>query len=340
MYSVLQGVPRQKVFALVVLMLGCFGVIQSGIGQKCNVVIRKELYFQPATEMAGEKTFPEVVIIENEEISVWSVPNRGRLIFDLIRKETGRSQLVATRTPLPVRFRGVYTFEFGGIYSTFPWHKRDHQPLLLDMELLKDDEVCGLRMWSTDPGTDISLIAELFLPPIGAETRLDFRLVNPRPVDQIIDFGLVMVARPGGAMSENTELLIPVASVMVGESDGQWMGERGREVPWPAAWRMWGDFVRAGSFYVDVKSMSAPFVAVYNPHADEALRLSWDRESPWTMCEIFSWGPAYAGTIGAYDGFRFELKAEKLTIPKGSERVLQVRIAVLGERPSDGLSEH
>jgi hypothetical protein len=141
-------------------------------------------------------------------------------------------------------------------------------------------------------------------------------------------------------MSKNTELLIPAASVMVGESDGQWMGEKGREVSWPTTWRMWGDFARAGTFYVDVKSMSAPFVAVYNPDANEALRLRWDRESPWTTCEIFSWGPAYAEIRGAYDGFRFELKAERLTIPQKSNRVLQVRIAVLGERPSDGLFEH
>lgn len=327
-------------FALVALsMLCCLGVLQCGIAQECKVTIKEDLYFQPSTEVAGEKIYPEIIVMENKEIIVWSVPNRGRLVFNLIRKKTSNNQLVANQTPLPVRFRGLYMFEFGGIYSTFPWHKRDNQPLLLEWELLKDG-ACGLRMWSTDPETDISLIAELFVPPIGSEIRLVLRLVNPRPLDQTIDFGLVMIARPGGAVSEDTELLIPVEYVTVGESEGQWMGEKGRTAPWPAPWNKWGYFSGAGAFYFGVDSMRISAIAVYNPKTDETICLKWKPQAPWTTCEVFSWGPAYTRVMGAYDGFRIELKAERLTILKESDKTLEIYISTEGGRPSYGFFEH
>ncbi len=299
-------------------------LLQYGFSQECNVSIRRDLYFSSMTEMAGEKAFPEVVILENEEISVWSVPNRGRLIFDVIRKETGHSQLVANRTPLPLRFRGLYTFEFGGIYTTFPWHKRDNVPLPLEMEVV-EDKTCVLRMWSTDPGTNITLIAELLLQA-GPEIKLTLQLKNSRPVEQNINFGLVLLARPGASMSQDTELFIPVESIIVGESEGRWMGEIGSKIPWPAPWYKWGNFVKAGSFYIDIKAMQSPFIAIHNPVANETLRLSWSLECPWTTCEIFSWGQAYGGVMGAYEGFRVELKADNLTIPSMGEQVLEVQV--------------
>lgn len=330
----LKMLDNQRKLSLV-LLLGCwFGIVHVGIARECAIAVRDDLYFQPATEMAGEKTFPEVVIIQNAEIAVWAVPNRGRLIFDLLRKETGHSQLVATRTPLPVRFRGVYTFEFGGVYSTFPWHKRDHQPLLLAMEMFKDkDEVCVLRMWTTDPETDVVLIVELHLPRSGSELMVLLHLVNPRPADRVIDFGLVVIARPGGAMSANTELFIPARSVVLGESDGNWMGERGREVTWPTPWRKWGEFVKRGTFYFQVEPANLPSVAVYNPDTDEVLRLNWRPGDPWTRCEIFSWGLNYTEVMGAYDGFRIELKAERLAIPGAGTRTLEIVIAATRGRP-------
>ncbi|MEM1759737.1 MAG: hypothetical protein QXU26_03380 [Thermofilaceae archaeon] len=329
---------RWKLLLGLVLVVGV-GIWFGGSAQECTTAIRSDLYFQPATEMAGEKTFPEVVILQNAEIALWAVPNRGRLIFDVIRKETGHSQLVTTRTPLPVRFRGVYTFEFGGMYSTFPWHKRDHQPLLLEMELF-NDEVCGLRMWSNDPETDVMLIVELHLPRSGAELRVILSLVNPRPMDRSIDFGIVLVARPGGKMSSNTELFIPVGSVVLGESEGNWMGDPGRVVSWPAPWHKWKEFVKSGTFYFLLPPGIPPFVAVYNPDTDEALRLRGRPGDPWTRCEIFSWGLTHTEVMGAYDGFRIELKAEKLTIPGTGVKTLEILISADRGRPFDGHLDH
>ncbi|MEM1868271.1 MAG: hypothetical protein QXY83_05470 [Thermosphaera sp.] len=325
--------------SLGLLLVGGVGIFFGGSAQECATTVRRDLYFQPATEMAGEKTFPEVVILQNTEIALWAVPNRGRLIFDLIRKETGHSQIVANRAPLPVRFRGVYTFEFGGMYSTFPWHKRDHQPLLLEMELL-DEEVCGLRMWTKDPETDVILIAELHLPQKGSELRVILRLVNPRPIDRVIDFGIVLVARPGGRMSTNTELFIPVGSVLLGESEGNWMGNPGREVSWPAPWYKWEGFVKSGTFFFHLDPGIPPFVAVYNSDTNETLRLRGRPEDPWTKCEIFSWGLAHTEVMGAYDGFRIELQAEKLTIPGTGEQTLEIFVSADRGRPFDGHPDH
>lgn len=322
---------------LPILVLSC--MYGAALGQECQLTIREDMYFMPATEMAGEQSFPEVVILENDEVSVWAVPNRGRLVFDLVRKETGNSQLVARPNPTPLRIRGLYTFEFGGVYATFPWHRRDNQPMLLEWEPLEDGDGCAVRMWSKDPGTDVTLLVEVRLPAIGSATFLSLRLANPGPNDLVVDFGLVIAARPGGAASEDMELVLPVPSVTLGESEARWMGEEGREVAWPAPWNRWGSFEGPGWFFAKMKDFQKPFLFVYNPQTDEHLRITWRPEEPWSTCVLFSWGPGYVDEMGAYDGFRVELCADGLRVPGGGERILHLEIAAKGGRPFYGLPE-
>ncbi|MFQ5796922.1 MAG: hypothetical protein ACE5JP_18025, partial [Candidatus Bipolaricaulia bacterium] len=117
------------------LLLGIWGFGGTGSTvssqEGCRLTIREDIYFLPPSELADTKSFPETLVLENETITAWVMPNRGRLIFEMILKETGHSQLLTNPTPLPLRFQGVYTFEFGGVYSTFPWNRRDQQPLNL-----------------------------------------------------------------------------------------------------------------------------------------------------------------------------------------------------------------
>lgn len=307
--------------------------------QECQLATREDVYFLPATEMAGEKSYPQVAILENEAVQVWSVPNRGRLLFNLIRKEPGNSQVVAVTTPLPLSLLGAYTFEFGGVYSTFPWHRRDNQPMPLEMEELKDSDGCAIRMLSKDPETDVALLAELRLPPSGPEVFLGFRLLNPRAIDQVIDFGVVIVARPGGKASADMELRLPVTLVTLGKSDGQWMGEEGAEVAWPAPWSKWGRFEAAGWFHANINAFDEPTIFVYNPEADEHLRIGWEPQELWTSCVLFSWGPAYKQVMGAYDGFRIELRADNLQVPGEGERILELKLTTESGTPFHGLSE-
>lgn len=305
------------------------------LGRGCQLTIREDIYFLPATEMAGETSYPEVVVLENESIEVWAVPNRGRVLFDLIRKETGNSQLIARTTPLPLEFLGAYTFEFGGVYSTFPWHKRDNQPLLLHLEAA-EDEGCAVLMSSQDPETDITLQVELEIAQAGPNVHITFRLLNPRDAEQTIDLSIVIVARPGGEASEGMELLLPVPSIMVGKSDAHWMGEEGTVVSWPAPWSKWGEFGAAGWFQADPGDFTVPSVSVYNPQADEHITISWNPQNLWTSCLFFSWGPGYKQVMGAYEGFRVEIRAGRLNVPAEGEQTLELQLATGSGRPSYG----
>jgi len=297
-------------------------------GQTCQQKVINDWYFQSMTEMAGEKLYPDVIIIENDVLQVLSVPNRGRLLFDIIHKITGNSQLASNRTPLPLKFRGVYTFEFGGVYSTFPWHKRDNTPLPLETGEPTDHEMCVRLMWVVDPETSIQMIATLELSPTDPEVTLNIDLYNPWDRDQVIDIGLVVAARPGGKGSSDLEVRIPTSTARIGDNEGGWMGEKGTETPWPMPWSRWGNFIYPGAFYFDVSKAETPEIVVYNPVSKESLHIKWEFEDPWTTCEIFSWGPNYSKVMGAYDGFRIELKAEGLSILANNVQRLKITFRV------------
>lgn len=297
--------------------------------KSCDIKVLTDVYFRSMTEVAGEKNYPEVVILENEDIQVWSVPNRGRILFDLIYKLTGHSQLYSERNPLPLRFRSGYTFEFGGVYTTFPWQKRDNVPLPLAMETATYEDRCALFMWTEDPETGILVHTTLTVFDKGAYCTLSFELINPSSIDRKVNFSVVIVARPGGGASEETKLLIPTHAVVVGESQAEWMGKGGTEVAWPASWSEWGAFKGAGSFSFDLRTLSSPTIGVLNPLTGEELRIAWEEGDPWMSCDIFSWGPTYTKTMGAYDGFRIELVAKDMVITGGSKQVLHLLVSIV-----------
>lgn len=302
--------------------------------ERCRLSIRQDIYFLPPSELADTKSYPEVLILENDSVTVWLVPNRGRLIFDLLFRETGHSQLLAISNPRPLRFLGTYTFEFGGIYATFPWNKRDQQPLNLSFEVLQSGETCEVLMRSQDPETGVQFTGRVCLPSAGTEVRIFIVLTNPTGTARTIPFGIVALVRPGGAMTHDTELIIPTESVRVGPSQDGWMGPEGAQVHWPTSWTRWGDFQGAGWFYVNLEDVHTPELAVYNPQADESLLLRWEPQAPWRQLAIFSWGPAYTRELGAYPAFRIELQADVLLLPPGGEKIFDLRLNCQKGRPS------
>lgn len=301
--------------------------------ERCRLLIRQDIYFLPPSELADTKSYPEVLILENDFVTAWLVPNRGRLIFDLVFRETGHSQLLATPNPRPLRFLGTYTFEFGGIYATFPWNKRDQQPLNLSFEVLQGEETCEVLMRSQDPETGVQFSGRVYLPSVGTEVRIFIVLTNPTSNAWTIPFGIVALVRPGGAMTHDAELIIPTESVRVGLNQDGWMGPEGTQVRWPASWTWWGGFQGAGWFYVDLEDLHIPELAVYNPQANESLLLRWEPQAPWRRLAIFSWGPAYTRELGAYPAFRVELQADPLLLPPGGEKVFNLYVKCQKGRP-------
>lgn len=311
----------------VAIFLGVFA-LSTAATQTCQVTIFSHIWFRSMTEMAGEKEYPEVIVLENEYIQVWSVPNRGRIIFDLIYKPTGHSQLFAERNPLPLRFRKFYTFEFGGIYSSFPWHKRDNVPLPLEIKEIRNRETCQLSMGVEDPETHILVSPIINLSPGSTECSVEVVLFNPTMHAKKINFGLILCARPGSRVTHDTHIVVPVRFVKVEQSDGEWMGKAGSEVEWPAEWSYWGNFKGAGSFSFTPQALAIPEISIYNPSANEELCLRWLASDPWTACEIFSWGPNFHKVMGAFDGFRIEFRAENLLVSPGLAQSLHLYIGV------------
>ncbi|MCS7240251.1 MAG: hypothetical protein NZ651_03285 [Candidatus Bipolaricaulota bacterium] len=312
----------------VVIVWGLLSLPTFAVAQPCEIKVITDMWFRAMTEMASEKEYPEVIILENDTLQVWSVPNRGRIILDLVYKPTGHSQLFSERSPLPLKFRKLYTFEFGGIYSSFPWHKRDNVPLPLSVAQSEGGETCGVVMQVEDPETKLRVQTTISLLPSSAECLITTSMRNPTQRDQTINYSLIICARPGGYATDDTEVFVPIAAVKVGQSDGEWMGKVGSEVSWPTPWSRWGNFKGAGSFSLSTGALSTPEIIVYNPQTREELRLRWLPTDPWTSCEVFSWGPGYRTVMGAFDGFRIELQAENISLAPGMEQSLHLYVGV------------
>lgn len=304
-----------------------------GLGQGCRSTVRNDIYILPPAEFATTQAYPDMIILENELISVSIVPNRGRILFDYVYKPTGHSQLYHNYTPLPLLQGRRYFYEFGGYYASLPWNTRDNQPDELSYELVeRGGAACSVKLWGKDFATGLFVTVYVGIKAGSPMVDVTIELSNPGEETVATEFYDVFIALPGGDISESTQLLIPVDRVVLGPSEGSWMGEEGVKVAWPQPWREWGRFLGRGEFRVTVGDMRRRQITVYNPMADESFIKSWDPLSPYGLITVSSWGPKYEDALGAFPGFSIKSLADLEILP-GETEVFRISFWAAKGRP-------
>ncbi len=303
------------------VIIGSVAIWSAASGQGCWSTVRNDIYILPPAEFATTQAYPDIIVLENELVSVSIVPNRGRIMVDYFYKPTGHSQLYHNYTPLPMLQDSRYFYEFGGYYISLPWNVRDNQPDELSYELIggKDDR-CVVKLWGEDFVTGLILTAYVRINPGRPAVDITLEISNPKGKEVTIKFYDVFIALPGGEISEGTQLLIPTDRILLGPSEDGWMGEGGTELPWPQPWKEWGKFQARGEFRVTVADMQRPQIAVYNPMLDETFIKSWSPSAPYESIIVSSWGPKYEDILGAFPGFCIKSVAD-LEVPPGETEV-------------------
>ena len=286
--------------------------------EEVSITILTDVYVLPVAELQTTKTYPDVIVMENEYIKISVVPNRGRLIFDYLFKPTGNSQFYVNTSPSPMKTPADYVVEFGGYYLSLPWNPRDRQPYDLEYELIKKGpDTAEVYVWGEDPINLAFVEAWITVKQNSSLVQMKIRISNRTEKDMTIKFGDYAVIAPGGELTDNSTFIIPTSEVTIDQSKDAWMGAKGEVVPWPPVWTKWGDFNHFGSFHVQIDRMSAPFAAIINYDTGDTLVKLWEPADFFDGLRVWSWGKDYRDVRAATPTANFENYTENISLPAG-----------------------
>jgi len=285
------------IFGLCVFFAG----VSTSLSAEVTVQVKDDVYVLPVAELASTKTYPELIEIENDYISVQLLPNRGRVLSSYQVKADGLSPLYSTLQPNPMVLPGgLHRVEFGGYYLSLPWNTRDRQPYDLDFEI-------------TESGPDQ---AEVYLS--GRDmfkrtlTECWVRIVDGSPVIEValrvtntssrkpreIDFNDFLVFSVNTDGHEDAKVLLPVDEVIVEQSTDDWLGSPGDKIPWTSRTGSWRNMKQ----YFKVRAaggLELPCISVLYPQSRAALLKFWEERDLLENIQVWSWGRSYNETEGA-----------------------------------------
>jgi hypothetical protein len=283
---------------------------------RANVV--KGVYVLPVAELASTKTYPDIIEVENDDIKLEVLPNRGRAIARLIDKTTNLSFFYNNRKPEPMILPGgLHSVEFGGYYLSLPWNTRDRQPFDLMFEVAQTDtQNAVVYLSGKDMFKKTSTECWIRLTDKSPLLEIEVKITNmsgKTPVKTAFkDFKIFSTG------ADDISLLLPVDSVEIVNSKDDWLGQAGTAVVYADAVRNWGN-VKA---YVDLQSkeeLNVPAVAVIYPALHAALVSFWEPEPFFNKIEVWSWGKNYQAEEGADAYFAVSSIKDELALqPKES----------------------
>lgn len=302
-------------------------------GQMANgvaITVAKDIYVQPVAEFRGSGGYPDIITIENEFLKVTSIPKRGRIIHDIVFKDSGNSQVFAATSNLPLETKNGYLTELGGFYTSLPWNPRDNQPYDLDYEIVtQTPEAARIKAWGIDFDTKLRTEYVLTLKRGEQSVHLEVTVVNDTEKEYAKPFLSEITLKPGGElMSGETHLSAGVSRVTVLESSDNWLGDPGTLIPWTKAAQPWGSLPGFGRFRLAGSDMQSQLIGAFDPQANEYIVLRWGGEIAFDAVEVWAWGPNYTDTLGAYPGFHIRNIASGFKLAPGEKRSFTLQIQV------------
>jgi len=285
-------------------------------GVKINIL--RNMYILPAAELQTTKTYPDVIVVENEYIRISLVPNRGRLVFDYLFKPTGHAEIYTNTRPSPTKTSAGYVVEFGGYYLSVPWNQRARQPYDLEYRIVEESSNrAEVYLWGKDPIN--RAFVEIWLTQKQYSSLIEVRIKISNPTEKGISFKFSdFITINLGELAKNSAFVIPTAEVKVGQSENAWMGEEGTLKNWPQVWTNWGNFNQFGSFSTKVNEMSAPFWGMINYDTGDVFIKIWKSANFFDVLKIRTWGSDYKNIKHATPTANFENYRENIYLPPGS----------------------
>ena len=318
------------IFVLLIGMIGGFTVIgQENSSRGCEISVSSDQHVAPAAELASTKGYPDIIKISNSLISVTSIPNRGRLIFDYTYKPAGKSFTHTDTSPMPLDIGGDYFLEFGGFYTNYPWNERANQPYDMEYELNEgSSDACSISIFREGEDFPLNYQTLLTVKPEDPTVYIDIKLVNRTDKPHSIDWAdnLVVSTKVEEGPSPMLELPADVNEVQVGRNDSQWMGEEGETVTWPQDWANWVNYESEGYFSFPLTKTMKKSVSVYYPGQEIRLVKEWTNSEGYGELRVLSWGPSYEDFLGAYPGFLISNKLNNLTVQPGEKKEFEIKI--------------
>lgn len=265
---------------------------------KVSVEILQDIYVLPVAELATTKTHPEVIRIENDFVEMTLIPNRGRVLSSYVLKgKEPVSVIYQNLVPGPMVLPGgLHVVEFGGYYLSLPWNDRDRQPFDLSFALTREEESlvevflsgkdmfkktlteCWVRVRDDSPVVEVEVKI----------TNLSKREARSFPFK---DFVVLDVRR-------NCYLSLPVKSVKLVASRGDWAGQPGQVLGWPAMFASW-DNMKDYLHFETENSPLLPCVAAMYPDERVAFVKWWEPAEFFPALSAWSWGQSWAVEPGA-----------------------------------------
>jgi len=284
--------------------------------QELKLEILGDVYVHPAAELVTTKTYPDVIRIENNYIEVSLLPNRGRLVFDYIFKPTGNSEIYTNTRPSPVTSPAGYILEFGGYYLSVPWNPRSRQPYDLEYKIVKQTpQEIQVYMWGKDPLKRLFTESWVKVKRNSSLVEVKVKITNQHKKKWKVNLSDYLVTSAGGELTKNSLFLLPISEVVIGKSEGEWMGGKGSVVSWPAFWQRWGKFEKSGSFYAKIDKMRAPFVGISTLDRGDAFLKLWEPFNFFDEVKLWSWGANYQEIESAAPTVNFENRKEFILAP-------------------------
>ncbi len=146
-----------------------------------------------ANELQSSKYRPDVLIMKNGVFEIWSIPNRGRIVYRL--SIDGKDMLYNNPYPMPYydEDNGVYVLEFGGIYLSVPWNPRSEQPYNLEYEVNEKGKELILKVYGVNPTEGLFMETYASIRDMNNSIPFRTRVENISKKDKEFSFEIIAV---------------------------------------------------------------------------------------------------------------------------------------------------
>jgi hypothetical protein len=266
-----------------------------------KVNIKEGVYVLPVAELASTKTYPQIVELENDLIKVELLPNRGRVIASYELKSENWKFFHTDFEPEPMVLPGgLHSVEFGGYYFSLPWNTRDRQPFDLSFEVKQSEKnISEVYMSGKDMFKKTLTECWLRVRDASPVVELEVKVTNTsskKPRD--IDFEDYAVLSVDHTSNRGSSVLLPVDSVKIERSEGNWLGTVGSTLEWTMGQRSWKNMEKFFHIHT-AEDLNVPCTGVFYPKIRSAFVKFWEPDSFFTKGEVWSWGKNYKNEEGA-----------------------------------------
>ncbi len=154
-------------------------------------VIHKDMMV--ANELQTSQSMPDIVVLNNGVFEIWSVPNRGRVLYKV--SVGGEEFLYFNPFPLPYydETEGKYILEFGGVYFSVPWNPRSVQPYNLDYKVERKKGSVELLEFGENPTEKLRSDIGVLVRDRDPKIQIEVTVTNRSGKDKVLNFSVILV---------------------------------------------------------------------------------------------------------------------------------------------------